>query len=92
MMFRVHALEPVQRNVSIDLRRRNVGVAEDCLNSAQVGAVFYHVGGTTVAQHVRTGVASSARRCDSHHLPDSLAGKLLRTSRDEQERRSLPCR
>ena len=91
-MFRVYAFQPIQGDMGINLRGRNVGVAEDRLNGSQVGAVFYHVGGTTVAQHVRTGVASSARRCDSYHLPDSLAGKLLRTSRDEQERRSLPCR
>ena len=57
-MFCIDTLQAVQRDVGIDLRRRNVGVTEDGLHCAEVGAVFYHVGGATVAQHMRAGVAS----------------------------------
>ena len=40
-------------HVSIDLRGRDVGVAEQHLHHAQVGAVVEQVGGEGVAQHVR---------------------------------------
>src|SRR5260370_39421865 len=76
LMFCVHALQSVQRDVGIDLRRRNVGVAENRLHGAQVGAVFYHASGATVAQHVRAGVGSNARRSCPYPLPDALGGIL----------------
>ena len=54
MMLRVHALQPVERDMGVNLRRRNIGVAEDSLHGAQVSAIFHHVGGTGVSQRVRT--------------------------------------
>jgi len=58
MMFRVHALETIQRNVGINLRCRNIGVAKDRLHGAQIGSILDHMRRTRVPQHVRTGMAS----------------------------------
>ncbi len=58
MMFRIHTFQPVERYVRINLRRRNVGVAEDGLHGSQIGAILDHVGRAGVTQHVRAGVAS----------------------------------
>src|ERR1039458_3397671 len=41
-------------DVGVDLRGGDVGVAEQALHTAQIGAVLHHVGGATVAQHVRS--------------------------------------
>jgi hypothetical protein len=77
MMLRVYALQAIERDVRINLRGRNVGVAEDRLDCAQVGSVLHHVRSAGVAKHVRTGVAS--RRCArfSYHLPESLTGQTF---------------
>ncbi len=83
MMLLIHILQPIQRQVRVDLRGRNIGMAEDRLHRAQVGAVFHHVGGATVAQHVRTGIASRTRGSRANHLPDALAGQLPRASSQE---------
>ena len=58
MMFLIHGLQPVKRQMRVNLGSRNISVAKDGLHRAQVGAIFYHVSGATVAQHVRAGVAS----------------------------------
>ncbi len=41
----VHLPQMLVRHVRIHLRRRNVGVAEEGLDAAEVGAVFEEVGG-----------------------------------------------
>ena len=46
-------LQPLARNVGVDLRRRDVRVAEQQLHHAQVGAVVEQVRGEGVAQRVR---------------------------------------
>jgi hypothetical protein len=46
-------LQPLARDVGVDLRGRDVGVAEQQLHHAQVGAVVEQVRGEGVAQHVR---------------------------------------
>ena len=61
MVLLVNALQPIERQVRIDLCSRNVRMSENRLNRAQVGAIFDHVRGATVAQHVRTGISSHAR-------------------------------
>src|SRR5262249_18293567 len=43
MMLRVHALQPVQCSMLINLRGRDVGMSEDRLHSAQVRAVLHHM-------------------------------------------------
>ena len=54
MMFLIHTLQPIERQVRINLRGRNIGMPKDGLNCAQVCAVLDHVRGATVTQHVRT--------------------------------------
>src|SRR5438034_5486544 len=85
MMFRIDTLQPVQSDMGINLRGRNVCVAEDGLHGAQVGTIFYHVRRAAVAQHVWAGVASRARGSKSNNLPDALARKFLHTAGDEQQ-------
>src|SRR5580700_7866669 len=63
MMLRVHAFQAVERNVGINLRRRNVGVAEDGLHGAQIGAVLYHMRCAGMPEHVGAGVASGREPC-----------------------------
>jgi hypothetical protein len=69
--------------MGVNLRGRDIGMAEDSLNSTQVGAVFYHVGSTAMAKHVRAGVASCARGRRTHYLPHALAGELARAAAQE---------
>ena len=47
------ALEPLLQHMGVDLRRRNVGVAEQGLHDAEVGAIVQEVAGEGVAEHVR---------------------------------------
>ena len=84
MMFCVHILQTIQSDMGVNLRGRNICVAENGLHGAQVGTVFYHVRSAAVAQHVWAGMASRARGSKSNNLPDALARKLLRTAGDEQ--------
>src|SRR5579863_4706410 len=63
-------------------------MSKDGLNRTQVGAILHHMRGATVAQHVRTGIASHARGCSPNHLPDALASQLARTATEEQKWRS----
>ena len=49
--------QPVPRDLSIDLRGGDAGVAEQFLNDAQISAAFEQVSGETVAKHVRRDVA-----------------------------------
>ena len=46
------ALEPFVQDVGIDLRGRDVGMAEQCLHDAQVGAVMQKMACEGVAQHM----------------------------------------
>src|SRR5450432_517903 len=58
MKLAINTLQPVQRDMRINLCSGNICVAKNGLHGAQVSAVFYHVRGATVAQHMRTGVSS----------------------------------
>ena len=53
MVLRVQRLQPLARDVGVDRRGRDVGVAEQHLHRAQVGAVVQQVGREGVAQRVR---------------------------------------
>ena len=46
-------LQALARHVRVDLRGGDVGVAQQHLHHAQVGAVVEQMGGEGVAQHVR---------------------------------------
>ena len=52
-MLRVQLLQPLARDVRVDLRGRDVGMAEQQLHDAQIGAVVEEVRRERVAQHVR---------------------------------------
>ena len=47
------AFQPFFEHMGIDLRGRNVGVAEECLHHAQIRTVMQQVAGKGVAQYVR---------------------------------------
>ena len=49
----VHCEELVDRDVGVDLRRLDVGVAEHLLDEADVGATFEHVRRAGMTQQVR---------------------------------------
>jgi len=53
MMRPVDLLQPTLHDMGVDLRCRNVGVAEHQLNRAQVGAALEQMGGETVPELVR---------------------------------------
>src|ERR1043166_9671192 len=91
MMLCIYILQPVESDVRVDLRGRDVGVSENGLDGAEIGAPLDHVGGATMAQHVRAGAASGAGSGAMRDLPDPLARNPLGATRDEQQRRRLPC-
>ena len=45
--------EPVLEDMSIDLGCADVGMAEQLLNDAKIGAILQQVTGESVTQHVR---------------------------------------
>lgn len=53
MMLAMQLLQPFARDVGIDLRGGNVGMPQQHLHHAQIGAVVEQMGGKSVAQHVR---------------------------------------
>jgi hypothetical protein len=57
MMQAMHGLQSAQRQVCVNLRGGDVGMAEQNLHAAQIRSVFHHVGGATMAQPVRAGGA-----------------------------------
>ncbi len=86
----MNALQPIERQVCVDLRGRDIGVAEDGLNSSEVGAVFDHVRGATVSQHVRTGVPARALRRPLHDLPHPLPREAFGSPGDKDLCSVLP--
>ena len=70
-MHTVHGFETAERKVRVDLCSGDVGVAEHHLHAAQVGAVFHHVCGATVAQSVGAGGVVGAL----DEAPDPLPGE-----------------
>src|SRR5438105_1267608 len=78
MMFFVDAAESLARDVRVNLRGREVAVAEHGLDAARVGSVFEQVRGEAVAKDVRRD-AAYARLCrvaleqSPHALPRERA-------------------
>ncbi len=66
MMRAMHRLQPVDGEVRVHLRRRNVGMAQQCLHRAQIGPMSHHVGRAAMPQHVRACAPSGAAL---HQLP-----------------------
>src|SRR5678815_370026 len=86
MMFLVHTLQSIQRQMRVHLGSGNIGVAQDDLYGAQIGAIFDHVRGTTMPQHVRAGIASGAHRGRANHLPDPLSGQFSAPAPQKKKR------
>jgi hypothetical protein len=61
VVLAVQRLQALARDVRVDLRGGDVGVAEQQLHHAQVGAVVDEVRGERVAQRVRRDGARDAR-------------------------------
>lgn len=89
MMFRVYAFEPVERDMGINLRSRNIRVSEDGLNRAKIGTVLDHVRGARVPQHVRAGMASGSETRFADELPEALAGQPAAPCTHKQQGRKL---
>ena len=68
MQIAHHRLGALVEHMGIDLRRRDVGVAEQILNDAQVRAVLQQMTGEGVAKDVR----AHPRRRDSRRRGDAL--------------------
>ena len=86
MMGVINALKPVHSDMRIHLRSRDIGMSEDRLDRPQIGSLAHHVGGATVAQHVRTRLAVELRL--PNNPPDALATEAGSTSIDENKRRA----
>ena len=61
MKLLVHASEVRAVDVGVDLRGRDVGVAQELLQNPQVGATHQHVRRKAVPEHVRMNVAEPRR-------------------------------
>ena len=92
----IHALERRRRQVRVDLRGRDVGVAEHRLHRAQVGPALEQVAGERVAQHVRrhAPLEPGGGRRAAHDRPQRLARERTRRggSRRVGPRRGAGCR
>ena len=71
MVSPMHRFQPAQRQVGIHLRGRDIGVPQQGLHGPQIGSVLHHMGGATVAQHVRAGAGIQLL----HQAPHPLPGK-----------------
>ena len=85
MMCAMHGLQPAQRKMRVNLRSRNIGMAQNQLHAAQVGAVLHHVRRATVAQPVRAGVDVRSL----HQVPHPLPRQRHAPQREKQPRRVL---
>src|SRR6266446_10587236 len=86
-------LEPLAEHMGIDLRRRDIGVAEHLLDAAQIGAVVEEMAGEGVAQHVRRDAPGIDAGEDGEVLEELAAAPpremALRTARWKEEARGL---
>ena len=85
-MFRVQLFEPLARDVGINLRRRDIRMAEQQLHYAQIGAMVDEMGSEGVAQGVgRDGFADT---CDDgaafNQIPECLSRHGAAARRDKQ--------
>lgn len=67
------SFKPLLIDMRINLRRRNIGVAEHLLNNPQIGAVSEEMRRETVPEKVRVNILlqSSLPRVFFHNLPDA---------------------
>src|SRR5580698_4132899 len=80
----VARLQPLGRDVGVNLRGRGRGVPEDLLHAAQIGAALKQVGGRRVPDRVRPGVLHALGVDDAPRRPRVEAAP----ARPEEERGS----
>src|SRR5579872_3061003 len=85
MMFLIDGTQPIEGQMRINLRGRDIGVPENRLDGSQVCTVLDHVRSARVPQHVRRRVASGSGRRRSDHLPDALARELFPSASDKEQ-------
>ena len=89
VMLLDQASQPLLDHMGIDLRRGDVGVAQQLLNCAQIGAAFQQVAGEGVTKDVRRdagGIEPSGNGKRLQLLPEALAGEMLTSVGGEQPR------
>ncbi len=69
------AFQPILKDMRVDLRGRNVGMAEQGLHHAEVGAVLQEMAGKGVAQHVGADLGGLEPRGRGELL--QFAGEML---------------
>ncbi len=69
----MHSFKPLLIDMRIDLRGRNIGVAQHLLDNPQIGAVSEQMGREAVSEKVRVNVLlqSGPLRVFFHDLPDA---------------------
>ena len=75
MQIADEAFQPFFEHVGINLRRGNVGMAEQRLHHAQIRAIVQKVAGEGVAQHVRAQLRRPQSGGGGERL--EIAGKML---------------
>ena len=94
MMLLDEAPQPLLDDMGVDLRGRDVGMAEQLLHGAKIRAALQQMAGEGVAEHMRR----DARRLDAggererlQLLAEALPGQMLAARRRKQPgRRALP--
>jgi hypothetical protein len=73
MKLSMNGLQPLLVDMSVNLRRRNVGMSEHLLDDPEIGAVAEKVRRKTVSEQMRIDVRFQAGmpRMLFHNLPDS---------------------
>src|SRR5207249_10212070 len=92
MVILINFLHAIKRNVLVNLRSRNISVAQDGLDGSEICAVLHHVRRATMAQHMRAGVATCAQRSGADNLPNTLPRQLAGASSQKKERRGVSSR
>ena len=88
MMLAVHFFKARAVDMRINLRRRNIGVAEHRLNGSQIRATFEQMGGERMAQGVRRHALIDPRRqrIATDKLPEALPAERLARTIGKNER------
>src|SRR4029078_11530015 len=93
MMLFDEPSQPLLDDMGVDLRRRNVGGAEELLHRAKIGATHEEVAGRSVTCHVRLdarGLDAGSDRKLFELLAEAQARQVLSFRRRNEPRRLRP--
>ena len=92
MMPRMQALQALLGDMGINLRRGDVGMAEEQLNHAQICAMVEQVGGKGMPQRVRRNRSADPglARKQFDAIPEGLPGQCPRARAGEYRSLCLP--